>query len=145
MATKEEMIASVNTYLNKLLALFARSSGNKDDVLFVNNTDGKFAFDAGPVVANGQIATTASEVTRAKAAIVANPAALGNLLINQVNRSIERLDVATGVWSSTTSDYFTVYVKQERIYYSSWSNFIWIADKYGLFKRLLTSGLTPVG
>lgn len=144
MATKEEMIASVNTYLNKLLALFARSSGNKDDVLFVNNTDGKFAFDAGPVVANEQIATTASEVTRAKAAIVANPTTLGNLLINQVNRSIERLNVATGVWSSSTDDYFT-YIKQERIYYSPWNKFIWIADKYGVLKRLLTSGLTPVG
>lgn len=144
MATKESMVTYVTEYLNKILLLLGRSGGKADDVLFINNTAGKFAFNPGPVTQSIPVATTATEVTNAKAALTANLATFGALLINQFTRSIERRDPTSGTWTATTADYYT-YVKQERIYYSPWNKYVFIADKYGGLHRLLTGGLTLVG
>lgn len=144
MSTAQSMVTEITNYLNKLIAMFAGTKGTTDQVLFVNNPNGVFAFTPGMVSTMNSIATTASEVTRAKAAMVADPT-VGTLLINQSTARIERLNVATGVWSATAADYATVYVLPERFIYSPWNKTVWYVNKNGVLKRFLTSGLTPVG
>lgn len=144
MATKEAMMAEISGYFNKCVNLFARSRGNKDDMLFVDNPTGQFSFVSGPVVEYLQIATTTAEATNARSVISANTALYGLTFVNQFTLSIETWNPTTSAWTTTTANYSSA-MKAERVYYSSWSKRIWVGTTYGAFKRFLTTGMTPVG
>lgn len=144
MSTQQSMVTEITNYLNKLIAMFATTKGKQDEVLFVNNSNGVFSFTPDKVGTINSVATTASEVTRAKAAMVADNT-VGVLLVNQFTQRIERLNIANNTWSQTASDYTTVYVKPERFIYSPWNKTVWYVNKNGVLKRFMTSGLTPVG
>ncbi|QBJ02792.1 hypothetical protein MZD04_gp266 [Pseudomonas phage Psa21] len=144
MATQASMLTNIKRYLDKIIALFAKTSGNKDQVLVYDNSDGVFSFTPELAIPIWQIATTPNEVSQAKAAIKANPVGAGTLLINVLLQTAESYSVANDTWTSHP-ELYPVYVKRLRTYYSPWGGRVWIVDKYGDFHRLMTTGLTLVG
>lgn len=146
MAVRETnfLVAQMSGFFNKVIARFQATGGTKDQILFYDNSDSKFTFDKAPPVDIVQIATTVNETTAAKAAMRANVALYGRVLVNARTKSIERLNANNSTWAVTTADYFTV-LKPGRIYVSTWSSRAWLADKYGELTRLMTNGLTDVG
>lgn len=144
MANMQSMVAEINGYLNKIITLFSKSKGAADDMLYVDNSNGVFSFVSGVAVNIVQIATTANEVTTAKAMMVADPVNNGTLLLNQTTNTIDTLNTTNNTWASTTTGYADL-AKPERVFYSPWSKRVWITTTYGKFNRLLTTGLVEVG
>lgn len=144
MATKATMIVEINKFFDKIINLFTKTAGSQGQGLFYDNSEGTFSFKKESLVPYMQIATTANEVTGARAAIVANVAQAGTWFVDATALQIQRYDQPTDTWSTTTADYYT-YVRPHRVYYSPWNAFVWTVDKYGEFKRFMTTGLTLIG
>lgn len=144
MATKESMVTYMTGFVNKVIALFAKTKAQRDHLLYVDNNDGVFSFKTDFAVGLLQIGITTSEVNAAKAAIAANYPNGGNEVINAVTRQIETYDSVANTWSSSPTDYFNR-VKQRRVYFSSWSSRVYTADSYGDLRRFRTGGLTLIG
>ncbi|WDS62177.1 hypothetical protein [Pseudomonas phage D6] len=144
MATKASMITYINTFITRVINAFSRSKGARDQVLFIDNNEGVFSFKPEFAIGVIQIATTANEVTLAKTTLVNNYPSGGGELINAYTRQIETYDPDAGTWTATSTGYFDK-IRQRRVYYSSWSGRVHVADGYGDLKRFMTTGLTQIG
>lgn len=144
MATSANMGNAVKAYLDKILGLFKKTAGTKGNVLYCDNNDGALSFTQGRVVTVAQVATTTAEVNTVRGLIESNSATHGTMYIDAVALKIQRYNTSTSAWTATDADYYTE-VHRYRVYYSPWSKRVWAVDKYGEFKRFLTSTLTLVG
>lgn len=141
---KALMLAGLTAWLTKINQLFKGTAGNLDNMLYVDNPNGRFSFKKDPAVKEINVATTADGVTAAKNAVETLGAAVGFVIINQFDKRIDTYDPATSTWSSSTTTYET-YVLPSRYYYSPWNRYVWYTTSYGELKRLLTTTLTKIG
>jgi len=144
MATKASMLSYINAFITRTINAFARSKAYRDQVLFIDNNEGVFSFKPESAVSILQIATTANEVAIAKQSLINNYPNGGNELINAFTRQIETYDPDAGTWTATSTGYFDK-IRQRRVYFSSWSGRVHVADGYGDLKRFMTTGLTQIG
>lgn len=141
---KALMQAGLTAWLTKMSQLFKGTAGNLDNLLYVDNPNGRFSFKKDPAVKEINVATTADGVTAAKNSVEALGATVGYVVINQFNKTIETYDPATSTWSSSTTTYET-YVLPSRYYYSPWNQTVWLTTSYGALQRFMTTGLTKIG
>lgn len=143
MATKASMVTYITAFFDRLLNKFQTTAGLMHEVLFYDNSNGVFSFTHESAIRIAQIATTATELSQAKAAMESNTGA-GEILINAFERKIEQYDRATSTWGLAPGEY-TATVKQMRAYYSPWSRRVWYSNNYGELKRFMTSGRVFIG
>lgn len=142
MGTLATMTTLVTGFCTKITTLFAKTAGGGGNALFFDNNEGSFAFVNEPLVSILQIATTAAELVAVKAAIQADPVLAGDFFADATTLKIWHWDGSA--WTQTTADYYN-HVRLFRVYYSPYSQRVWCVDKYGDFKRFMTTGLTVVG
>jgi hypothetical protein len=144
MGTKTTMVAEITRFFDKILALFTKTAGTAGQAFYFDNSEGTFSFYKDYMVPYMQIATTANELAGAKAAVAGDPVRAGIWVVDGTSLQIHTYDTGTGTWTASPTNYYA-WVRQSRTYYSPWNAYVWTTDKYGEFKRFMTTGLTLIG
>jgi hypothetical protein len=144
MATKASMVTEIGNFFNKIINLFTKTGGNTGNGLYFDNSEGTFSFYNDYMVPYMQIATTPTELAGAKAAVVGDVARAGIYVVDGTSLQIHTYDQGTNTWTASPTNYYS-WVRQTRVYYSPWNAYVWTTDKYGEFKRFMTTGLTLIG